>query len=144
MIVLKNKLFIQWEHTKVVHDFCVIIITKHFWLLQCIGHQTKFGWTSFWRSWIKYLSIQNVTFIFYWTVSFQSQKQQSKCLFDCSFVSLSVLKQNYSTAWNHHPSSFIFQPSSFFSHTSFILLNSSFLHFATFKLFSLFYFEPSP
>ena len=37
-----------------------------------------------------------------------------------------------STAWNRHPSSFIIQPSTF------IILHSSFLHFATFKLFSSF------
>ena len=37
-----------------------------------------------------------------------------------SFVRLSVLKQNPSTAWNHHPSSFILHPSSFFIHPSFI------------------------
>ena len=44
-----------------------------------------------------------------------------------------------STAWNHHPSSFIFLPSSFFIHPSslFIIIHSSFLHFATFKPFRL-------
>ena len=54
------------------------------------------------------------------------QSQMSVCLFVCP----SVLKQNPSTAWNPH------------LYSSFIILHSSFLHFATFKLFSLF-FDPS-
>ena len=44
---------------------------------------------------------------------------------------LFVCHRNPSTAWNHHPSSFILHPSTF------IILHLSFLHFATFKLFSL-------
>jgi len=43
----------------------------------------------------------------------------------CSFVRPSVRNQNPSTAWNHHPSSFIIHPSSFFIHSFFI--NSSFI-----------------
>ena len=64
------------------------------------------------------------------------------CPFVRSFVRSSVRLQNPSTAWNHHPSSFIFLPSSFFIHPSslFIIIHSSFLHFATFKLFSLFFY----
>ena len=47
----------------------------------------------------------------------------------CLFVHLSVQQQNPSTAWNHHPSSFIIHPSSFFIHfsSSFIILPSSFI-----------------
>ena len=37
------------------------------------------------------------------------------------FVLSSVLKQNPSTAWNHHPSYFFIQTSSFYIHPSFIL-----------------------
>ena len=37
-----------------------------------------------------------------------------------SFVCPSVSHRNPSTAWNHHPSSFILQPRSFFLHPSFI------------------------
>ena len=46
-------------------------------------------------------------------------------------VCLSVSQQNPSTAWYHHPLSFIIL------HSSFIIIHSSFLYFATFKLFSL-------
>ena len=69
-------------------------------------------------------------------LNFQSRLYNHKCLFVRPLVSL----QNPSTAWNHHPSSFIIHPSSFFIHPSlfFINLHSSLLHFATFKLFSLF------
>ena len=42
-------------------------------------------------------------------------------------VCLSVRHQNPSTAWNHHPSSFIIHHSSFFIHPSFILRLLSFL-----------------
>ena len=41
----------------------------------------------------------------------------------CLFVRPSVCQQNPSTAWNHHPSSFILHSSSFFIHSS-----SSFIH----------------
>ena len=53
---------------------------------------------------------------------------------------LLVHQQNPSTAWNQHPSSFILHPSSFFIYpsSSIIILHSSFLHFTTCKLFSLF------
>ena len=65
--------------------------------------------------------------------SFFSHESDSTIANVCLSVRLSVHLQNPSTAWNHHPSSFILHPSSFF-----IILHSSFLHFATFKLFSLF------
>ena len=38
-----------------------------------------------------------------------------------------VLKQNPSTAWNHHPSSFIFHPSSFFIHALSFFIHPSFI-----------------
>ena len=44
-----------------------------------------------------------------------------------SFVRLSVLKQNPSTTWNHHPSSFIFHPLSFFNHPSSFFIHPSFI-----------------
>ena len=61
---------------------------------------------------------------------FQSREQLyiHKCPFVCSFFRLSVSDRNPSTAWNHHPSSFIF-----LHHSSLF-----YLHFATLKLFSLF------
>ena len=46
----------------------------------------------------------------------------------CLSVILLVWQQNLSTAWNHHPSSFILLPSSFFIHPSFI---SRLLSFST-------------
>ena len=49
---------------------------------------------------------------------FQSWKQlyNHKCRFVCSFVHLFVRQQNPSTAWNHHPWSFILHDSSFILH----------------------------
>ena len=47
----------------------------------------------------------------------------------CLSVCLSVRKQNPSTAWNHHPSSFIIHPSSFFFHPLFFILHHSSLSF---------------
>jgi len=68
--------------------------------------------------------------------SFQSRKRlyNHKCL----FVRLSVRPSVCKTPQQLeiiilHPSSFFIHPSSYF-----IILHSSFLHFATFKLFSLF------
>ena len=57
---------------------------------------------------------------------FQSRKQLyiHKCPFVHLFVCPSFSHRNPSTAWNQHPSTFI-------------ILHSSFLHFATYKLFSL-------
>ena len=50
-----------------------------------------------------------------------SHKSDSTITNVCSSVCLSVRQsQNPSTAWNHHPSSFILQHSSFFIHPSFI------------------------
>ena len=67
------------------------------------------------------------------TVIFQSRKRLyiHKCPSVRLSVRQSVSHRNPSTAWNHHPSSFILHPSTF------IILHLSFLHFATFKLFSL-------
>ena len=66
---------------------------------------------------------------------FQSRKRLYN--HQCPSVSPLVCQQNPSTAWNHHPSSFFIHPSLFF-----IILHSSFLHFATFKLFSLLFHGP--
>ena len=77
---------------------------------------------------------------FHFTRELFSRESDSTITNVCSFVRLSVCLQNPSTASNHHPPSFILHLSSFFIHPSslFIILHSSFLHFATFKLFSLF------
>ena len=42
-VIHKSSFIIQWAHTKIVHDIVVLIImtSKHFWLLQCIGHKTR-------------------------------------------------------------------------------------------------------
>ena len=66
------------------------------------------------------------------------------CLFVCLSISktpqqLEIIILHHSS-FILHPSSFFIHPSSFFiySSSSFIILHSYFLHFATFKLFSLF------
>ena len=67
---------------------------------------------------------------------------QSKMLFVHSSVCLSAKTLNSfkSSSFIIHPSSFIIHPSSSFIilHSSYIILHSFLLHFATFKLFSLF------
>ena len=72
----------------------------------------------------------------YWISSLTRADTIFSCKSDSTFknvryssylVSLSVCPQISSTAWNHHLSSLILH-----------FLHSSFLHFATFKIFSLF------
>ena len=81
-----------------------------------------------------------LTFRFSDKVSFQSQKRlyNHKCPSVCSSVWLSVLKTpEQLEIIILHQSSFILHHSSFILHH----LQSSFLHFATLKLFSLFWFH---
>ena len=70
------------------------------------------------------------TYIYIIVIHFQSRKRLY--IHQCPLVRQSVRKQNPSTAWNHHHSSFIIL------YSPFIILHSYFLHIATFKLFSLF------
>ena len=74
---------------------------------------------------IQYEKVFTVTKGDWWVKLIFSRESDSTIANVCSFV---VIKQNPSTAWNHHPSSFIFHHSSFILyHFSFILHHSSFI-----------------
>ena len=119
--------FLRWSFKLSLFEIQSTVETSIWNLLRIYSSSCK---NYVWRKPSILLSPWKIPFSRYSTL----QSQMSVCP--------SVCQQNHSTAWNHHSSSLILHPSSFFIHPSslFIILHSSFLHFATFKLFSLFVF----
>ena len=74
--------------------------------------------------------MKTVDYTLSWSFKLQKLLYNHKCPSVCLVYSF-ISYQNPSTAWNHPPSPFIPH------HSSFIILHASFLHSATFKLFSL-------
>ena len=118
-----NLYFLRWSFKRSLFEIQSTVETSIWNLLRIYSSSCK---NYVWRKPSILLSPWKIPFSRYSTL----QSQMSVCP--------SVCQQNHSTAWNHHSSSLILHPSSFFIHPSslFIILHSSFLHFATLKLFS--------